>query len=120
MRPIAFLPSTDLERSRQFFADTVGLEVLDLTPFACVLASDGMMVRVTLVSELTPQPFTVFGWAVDDLRSEMDRLRRAGVGLRRYDGLEQDADGIWTTPGGDRIVWFADPDGNVLSLTQFA
>jgi predicted enzyme related to lactoylglutathione lyase len=33
--------------------------------------------------------------------------------------MEQDDLGIWTTPGGDRIAWFTDPDGNVLSLTQF-
>ena len=35
-------------------------------------------------------------------------------------GFDQDDDGVWTTPGGDKVAWFADPDGNVLSLTQFA
>jgi hypothetical protein len=30
-----------------------------------------------------------------------------------------DEDGIWTTPEGDKVAWFADPDGNILSLTQF-
>jgi hypothetical protein len=27
--------------------------------------------------------------------------------------------GIWTTPDGTKIAWFKDPDGNLLSLTQF-
>ncbi|PYQ93394.1 MAG: glyoxalase, partial [Acidobacteria bacterium] len=27
--------------------------------------------------------------------------------------------GIWKSPGGARIAWFKDPDGNTLSVTQF-
>jgi hypothetical protein len=50
------------------------------------------------------------------LRSE---LTGRGITFVRYAGMEQDDLGIWTTPGGDRIAWFTDPDGNVLSLTQF-
>jgi predicted enzyme related to lactoylglutathione lyase len=34
--------------------------------------------------------------------------------------MEQDENAVWTTPGGDKIAWFTDPDGNTLSLTQFA
>ena len=33
---------------------------------------------------------------------------------------EQDERGVWTTPDGSQVAWFLDPDGNVLSLTQFA
>jgi hypothetical protein len=43
-----------------------------------------------------------------------------GVVFTRYDGVEQDPTGVWTTPNGDRIAWFTDPDGNNLPLTQFA
>jgi predicted enzyme related to lactoylglutathione lyase len=32
---------------------------------------------------------------------------------------DNDPHGIWTAPGGARIAWFKDPDGNVLSLTEF-
>jgi hypothetical protein len=45
-------------------------------------------------------------------------LRARGVEFKRYDGLEQDEHGAWTAPGGSRIAWFADPDGNTLSLQQ--
>jgi hypothetical protein len=42
------------------------------------------------------------------------------VAFKIYDGFGQDADGIWTAPGGAaRVAWFPDPDGNLLSLTQF-
>jgi hypothetical protein len=33
--------------------------------------------------------------------------------------MDQDDDGVWTAPVGAEIAWFADPDGNILSLTQF-
>jgi predicted enzyme related to lactoylglutathione lyase len=33
--------------------------------------------------------------------------------------MDQDADGVWTTPDGAKVAWFTDPDGNTLSLTQF-
>ena len=117
---IAFVPSTDLDRSRAFYAGVLGLELTEQTPFACAFRAGPAMLRVTRVAELRPQPFTVLGWAVPDLRSTLGALVAAGVPATRYDGLPQDADGVWTTPGGDLIAWFADPDGNTLSLTQFA
>lgn len=117
---IAFLPSTDLARSRTFFADLLGLVVQEVTPFACVLSAGGTMLRVTRVDDLRPQPFTVFGWDVPDLRAELAALVAAGVEFTRYDGVDQDVDGVWSTPGGDLVAWFRDPDGNTLSLTQFA
>jgi catechol 2,3-dioxygenase-like lactoylglutathione lyase family enzyme len=32
--------------------------------------------------------------------------------------LEQDELGTWLSPSGARVLWFHDPDANVLSLTQ--
>jgi catechol 2,3-dioxygenase-like lactoylglutathione lyase family enzyme len=122
MQPIAFLPSTDLDRSQRFFVDVVGLTLRESTPFACVLAtgSPEVMLRVTLVDSLRPQAFTVLGWQVDDIAAEMGRLAAAGVAFAHYEGLGQDDHEVWRTPEGDQIAWFHDPDGNVLSLTQFA
>ncbi|HKT00445.1 MAG TPA: VOC family protein [Rugosimonospora sp.] len=117
---IAFLPSVDLDRSRRFFAGILGLAVEDVTPFACVLRAGATMLRVTRVDTLQPQPFTVFGWRVPDIRATVAGLTAAGIDCLRYDGLGQDAAGVWTTPGGDLVAWFQDPDGNTLSLTQFA
>lgn len=115
---IAFLPSTDLGRSRRFFADTLGLRVEQDTPFACVLRAGQTMLRVTKVADLTAQPFTVFGWQVPDLEAATKELTQVGVDLLRFDGMDQDDAGIWTAPGGDRIAWFKDPDGNVLSVAE--
>ena len=53
------------------------------------------------------------------LAATIDELVSRGVQLARFEGMEQDHRGVWTTPNGDRVAWFTDPDGNVLSLTQF-
>jgi prephenate dehydrogenase len=49
-------------------------------------------------------------------RAPIDDLVGRGVTFTRYDGMEQDDRGAWTAPGGARIAWFQDPDGNTLSL----
>jgi catechol 2,3-dioxygenase-like lactoylglutathione lyase family enzyme len=116
---IAFLPSSDLERSRQFFTGTLGLTVDDVTPYACVLHVGATMVRITKVDDLRPQPFTVFGWDVVDIETVVAALANAGVSFLHFAGMDQDTAGVWTTPGGDKVAWFHDPDGNILSLTQF-
>jgi catechol 2,3-dioxygenase-like lactoylglutathione lyase family enzyme len=116
---IAFLPSTDLERSRRFF-EGLGLQVEALDEYACVLHAGSTTVRVTRVDGLRPQPFTVFGWRVSDLRSVVQDLAAGGIVCLQHDGIEQNPVGIWTTPSGDQVAWFLDPDGNVLSLTQHA
>jgi len=116
--PVAFLPSTDLARSERFFVDALGLSVLSRSDFACVLDLGGVALRVTKVDELRPQPFTVLGWVVDDVRTQLSQLHAHGVTALRYPGMDQDDVGVWTAPGGERIAWFHDPDGNVLSLTQ--
>jgi predicted enzyme related to lactoylglutathione lyase len=118
-RAVAFVPATDLGRARAFYEGIVGLEVLDVSGFACVFRAGGITLRVALVGELSPQPFTVFGWEVRAISETMAGLAARGVRFLRYEGMDQDPAGVWTTPGGDRVAWFCDPDGNVLSLTQF-
>jgi predicted enzyme related to lactoylglutathione lyase len=116
---IAFVPSCDLVRSRRFYGEVLGLPLEEDGPFACVFRSGGVMVRVTRVERLDPQPFTILGFQVDDLREAVAGLVALGVQFHRFDGMNQDPDGIWTAPGGALVAWFADPDHNTLSLTQF-
>ena len=118
-RLVAFVPSTDLERARAFYEGVLGLAVEDSSDFALVVRSGSTMLRITRVGELVPHPFTVLGWDVAELDRARDALVAAGVDMLRYDGMPQDGDGVWTAPSGARIVWFHDPDGNTLSLTQF-
>ncbi len=117
---VAFVPITVAERAKAFYVDTLGLTLVEDTPFALVLRAGQVTVRATLVEELVPQPFTVLGWEVDDVMGTARRLAGAGVEFQRYDGMEQDDLGIWTAPGGTLVAWFRDPDGNTLSLNGAA
>src|ERR1700746_3907234 len=116
---IAFVPATDLDRARTFYEGTLGLPFESANPFACVFRAGGTMLRVTKVDALTPQPFTVLGWSVADLETDVRDLTAAGVRFERFDGMGQDDLGVWTTPDGSKVAWFKDPDGNTLSLTEF-
>lgn len=116
----AFIPVGDASAARRFYVDTLGLEVLEESPFAIVVDARGTTLRLTPVPDLRPQPFTIAGWEVDDIAEEVDLLVSAGVPLHRYEGMDQDERGIWTSPGGARVAWFSDTDGNTLSLTSVA
>ena len=117
-RLIAFVPTTDLQRARAFYAETLGLRVAEESPFACVFDANGTMFRLTPVRKLSRVRYTVVGWGVDDIAATVAALTAAGVAFLRYRGMEVDDAGIWTAPAGDRVAWFEDPDGNLLSLTQ--
>jgi catechol 2,3-dioxygenase-like lactoylglutathione lyase family enzyme len=117
---IAFCPSTDLAAARTFYEGVLGLPLVDENAYACVFDANGTMLRVTAVAHVAQPGYTVLGWSVTDIAHTVTALEARGVTFARYDGMEQDAQGVWTTPNGDRIAWFADPDGNVLSLTQLS
>ena len=115
---VAFVAATDLGRARAFYEQTLGLRVVEHNDFACVLDAHGTMLRVTAVPKVAQPGYTVLGWQVGDIAASVRELTASGISFLRFDGMNQDEDGIWTTPGGARVAWFADPDGNTLSLTQ--
>ena len=115
---IAFAPSTDLARSRAFYEGVLGLRLVEDSSFAVAFDAHGTQLRVTAVEERVAVPYTVLGWFVPDIADAVDALTARGVAFNRYDGMDQDARGVWQSPSGARIAWFEDPDGNVLSLTQ--
>jgi len=117
---IGFIPVRDPSGARRFYEGILGLTVVEETSFALVIDANGTMLRLTGVPELVPQPFTVAGWQVPDVTAAVRQLSEGGVHFIRYVGMEQDELAVWTTPGGDRVAWFQDPDGNTLSLTSFA
>lgn len=117
---IAFAAAEDLGRARAFYEDTLGLRLVETNDFACVFDANGTMLRVTAVPAAARPGYTVLGWRVTDIAATVADLTARGVVFARYDGMDQDAAGIWTTPGGDQVAWFHDPDANTLSLTQFA
>ncbi len=115
---VAFVATRDATRAKTFYRDTLGLRFISEDPFAIVFDAHGTTLRVSLVREMTPAAHTVLGWEVADIIAAVGQLVKSGVTFERYDVLPQDDLGIWTAPGGGRVAWFKDPDGNTLSITQ--
>jgi catechol 2,3-dioxygenase-like lactoylglutathione lyase family enzyme len=114
---VAFVPTKDTERARAFYEGVLGLRFVKDDGFALVLDANGIMVRVAK-AQFTPAPFTILGWQVSDIKKVVTGLQGKGVQFERFGFFEQDELGVWTAPTGDKVAWFKDPDGNVLSVSQ--
>ncbi len=118
--PMGFLAVSDFGAARRFYEGVLGLEFVADDGFALVLRSGPILVRLTVPPERVAAGYTVFGWQVSDITSEVAILGAKGIAFEHYPffGESQSPDGIWTAPGGDKVAWFKDPDGNLLSLSQ--
>jgi catechol 2,3-dioxygenase-like lactoylglutathione lyase family enzyme len=115
---IAFLATARPDESRRFYQETLGLISLGEDAHTLLFDCNGITLRIQKLKSVTPGSHTALGWQVSDLVREIHALATKGVSFLRYDGLEQDRNGIWTSPTGSQVAWFKDPDGNVLSLTE--
>jgi len=117
-RPVTFLLTANAEAALVFYRDTLGLAFVRDDGFALVFDMNGVMLRISKVPQFTAAQHTVLGWETENIAAEVDALAGKGVAFERYPNMGQDERGICTFPGGDKVAWFKDPDGNVLSLSQ--
>ncbi len=116
---IGFIPAKEAARTRNFYVDLLGLELVSEDSFALVVKAKGTPIRVVITGEFTPAPYTILGWEVPQIEAAAKELSERGVVFERYAYFEQDTAGIWTAPDGSRVAWFKDPDGNTLSISQY-
>jgi len=114
----AFVPTVKPGEARSFYKDILGLKLLSEDNYALEFDANGTLLRVTIVQDFKPQVFTILGWNVADIVSVIKSLNDKGIVCEKYSFLKQDDFGIWISPGGSKVAWFKDPDGNVLSLTE--
>jgi len=117
---MAFVATRDAKKALRFYRETLGLQFISEEPYALVFDLNGVMLRIQRVQELTPARHTALGWRVAEIGKAVTTLGARGVLFERYPGMQQDELGIWTSPSGAQVAWFRDPDGNILSLTEFA
>jgi catechol 2,3-dioxygenase-like lactoylglutathione lyase family enzyme len=114
---VAFIASTDPNKTRHFYTDVLGLLLIAEDDFALVYEAGGTPLRIQKVKTFTPHPFTALGWEVPDMEASVRALRHKQVTFETFGLPGQDENGIWTAPGGTKVVWFKDPDGNLLSIS---
>lgn len=116
-----FLATSNAEAARFFYEQTLDLALEADDPFALVYQLAGAELRISKVPNHTPLPFTVLDWQVPSIEDAHAALAAKGVEFSIFEGMGQDEKGIWASPdGGARILWFKDPDGNVLSVSERA
>lgn len=117
--PVAFLYAADRERAIAFYTGLLGLTLISSDPFGDFLSFGPARIRLTVLPDWHPGQHPALGWNVDDIEAAMRGLQEKGVSPLIYDGMGQDALGIWTAPDGRaRVAFFHDSEGNVLSLAQ--
>jgi catechol 2,3-dioxygenase-like lactoylglutathione lyase family enzyme len=116
---IGFVSIVDVPRAKAFYRDTLGLRlVMEEPPFALIFDANGIMLRLGMAKEIAPAHGTVLGWQVPEITATVKSLAQNGVSFERYQGMNQDELGIWTSPTGAKVAWFKDPDGNILSVSE--
>jgi len=115
---VGFVLTKDYEQARAFYEGKLGFEFVSLDQFALVLRAGRNMIRIVKMADFVPLRNTVLGWEVGDAEGVVTWLEGRGVALEKYPWVQDKERGIWTTPGGDKVAWFKDPDGNVLSVSQ--
>lgn len=117
--PVAFLYVRDRERMLNFYVERLGCRLRSSDAFGDFIDLGTALLRVTVMANHAASPHPVLGWNVGDIVSTVQRMRDRGIIFTIHEGMGQDALGIWTSPdGGSRVAFFADPDGNVLMLSQ--
>ena len=115
---VGFVITTDYDKARAFYEGKLGFEFVSQDQFALVVRVGGHSIRIPRLADFKPQPFTVLGWEVGDIEAAVAWLTGQGVETEKYPFVQDKERGIWSTPNGDKVAWFKDPDGNVLSLSQ--
>jgi len=120
-RPAIIICTRDRAQSEPFYRDVLGLQRVGQDNFAVIFDIGGAPLRLSTVADWKPQEHTIFGFTVDDIDRVVVSLAERGVAFDRHDGFNHDTNGVWTAPDRSaRVAWFKDPDGNLLSISQFA
>jgi catechol 2,3-dioxygenase-like lactoylglutathione lyase family enzyme len=111
---------SDLDKARQFYGETLGLEITNLDVGApqplLELHAGGRAILMYEKSDHAPANYTILNFPVDDVEGTVDELAGKGVAFERYEDFDQDEKGIDRSGPAGGIAWFTDPAGNILAV----
>jgi catechol 2,3-dioxygenase-like lactoylglutathione lyase family enzyme len=111
----------DLQKARQFYGDTLGLDVVEISEGLVLHLAGGGQVFIYLSTNYTAPTHTILNFPVNDVEEAVDELTKRGVRMEHYDlpDIKTDEKGIYRGDVGPRaIAWFKDPAGHILSVLQ--
>ena len=116
---IGFVPTKDAAKARSFYEGNLGFRFVSEDNVCLVVRAGETMIRIAKTPNFTPAPYTVLGWEVANIEASSRRAAEArSRSSRSIPSWKTKNSGIWTAPSGDKVAWFKDPDGNVLSVSQ--
>lgn len=115
---VGFVPTKDYDKARAFYEGKLGFEFVSLDQYALVVSVGGHKIRIAKIPNFTPLQGTILGWEVENIEAVVNWLKERGVITEKYPFAQDRELGIWTTPNGDKVASFKDPDGNILSVGE--
>jgi len=117
-RTFSSFSADDIPAAKQFYGNTLGLEVEEQMGGLALHLGGGGEAFVYPKDDHVPATHTVLNFIVEDVDAAVDRLTNAGIRFEQYEGeLATDEKGIARAPeGGPAIAWFKDPAGNTLAV----
>ena len=115
---VGFVPTKDYEAAREFYVGKLGFAFVSLDQFALVVKAGEQKIRISKIPNYSPLQGTILGWEVEKIEEVARWLGQRGVATEKYPFVQDKELGIWTAPGGDRVAWFKDADGNILGISQ--
>jgi predicted enzyme related to lactoylglutathione lyase len=108
----------DLEKAKEFYGQTLGLEVSESEEGLSLHLKGGNEIFVYPKPNHIPATFTILNFAVDDVDQTVDDLTQLGVHFQIYNEGELKTDDKGVFRGKPKIAWFKDPAGNFLSILE--
>jgi catechol 2,3-dioxygenase-like lactoylglutathione lyase family enzyme len=110
----------DISKARQFYAETLGLDVKADEDMLTLDLGSGARVLIYPKPDHTPATYTILNFPVDDVERTVRALKERGVRFEVYRNEDYGTDdqGIHRGPNGPTVAWFTDPSGNILSVVE--
>jgi len=115
---VGFVPTKDSAKARSFYGGKLGFQFVSDDMFALVMRAGETVIRIGKAQNFAPAPYTVLGWEVSNIEEVVAWLQRRGVAFEKFPFVQDKELGVWTATTGDKVAWFKDPEGNVLSVSQ--
>jgi catechol 2,3-dioxygenase-like lactoylglutathione lyase family enzyme len=114
----ATIPAKDLDGTRKFYEGILGFEVIREDPGGIMYRSGDSFLSLYPTQFAGTAQHTLGGFVVKDVEAVVADLRAKGVTFEEYDmpGMKT-VDGV-ASIGEEKVAWFKDPEGNILSVAQ--